>query len=143
MNPSQGMVCLSSYGAAALVGVGVDDALGCAAPIWHPFGAFAAQLAPLFHAVKTLDVGRVVIDPSGPVPSSTLLQPAQLSRYISVDEESLGFDTTSWLNEGLFGRRVGKAPFRELEVLGVRWEEKKNVLVQVARDAVGGTHLLW
>lgn len=149
--PQSGTKWLSRYGTATLVGVAPCVELHDACvPFWHGAGAAAAQLAPLYHSdIPLVPVGSTPLDANGPLRSSPLLLTEELRRYLNTADGS-DVDTSTWLNRGLYGRFAGESlqqtlfsgqgspTTRELEVRGVRWNDQRNTLEQIAVDRKSG-----
>lgn len=102
-----GTKMLCRYGTAVVVGVAPEESLGCPVPFWNPLGAPAACLAPVFSGCPAIPVGEVKLEYNGPTTSSSLLDAEDASRYLNPTVDGR-FDVSSWLNEGLFGVKVGQ-----------------------------------
>lgn len=138
-----GSKVLTPFGVAACVGVcAKNEDLDCPVMMWHPSGASAARLAPLFHSVPSLLVGEVAVEANGPSEGCVLLQHEELSRYLNVAEDPKGaVDNSVWLNQGLFGHKAGDviALSPQLTVVGTVWNRARNALEQLAVDENGDT----
>lgn len=113
-----GAKILCRYGVAVFVGITPEKSLGCPAPFWNPTGAPAACLAPMFNGCRTLCVGEVKLEYNGPSPNSPLLIPENPTRYLNPTLDGK-YDVSSWLNEGLFGVKVGQTVENDCIVHGV------------------------
>lgn len=120
-----GAKMLCRYGVAVMVGVASDESLGCPAPFWNPSGAPAATLAPMFHGCHTLPVGEVKLEYNGPTANSVLLSPEDPARYLNPTLDGK-YDVTAWLNEGLFGVKVGQKVERDSVVYGVCYNRERS-----------------
>ncbi|KAF8286193.1 hypothetical protein TcBrA4_0028090 [Trypanosoma cruzi] len=119
-----GTKMLCRYGVAVMVGVAHDESLGCPAPFWNPVGGPAACLAPMFNGCHVIPVGEMKLEYNGPSTSSALLTPEDPARYLNPTVDGT-YDVTSWLNEGLFGVKVGQRVEEDCAVYGVCYNAER------------------
>ncbi|ESL07197.1 hypothetical protein TRSC58_05120 [Trypanosoma rangeli SC58] len=113
-----GIKMLCRYGAAVMVGIAPDKSFGCPVPFWNPLGGPAACLAPMFHGCRAIPVGEVKLEYNGPSTSSVLHAPEDPARYLNPTVDGK-YDVSAWLNEGLFGVKVGQRVEDGCAVYGV------------------------
>jgi len=112
-----GVKILTSEGVGVCVGVAVNPSSNVPALYWQPLGSPAARIAPLFHSLGRVVVGHVRLEPNGPSPHSEVCIPEPLERYLNPGP--MQWDTTTWLNKGLFGVCAGQEIAGGLRSLGV------------------------
>ncbi|KEG14885.1 hypothetical protein DQ04_00271190 [Trypanosoma grayi] len=120
-----GAKMLCRYGVAVMVGIAADESLGCPVPFWNPSGAPAACLAPMFNSCHSILVGEVKLDYNGPIANSDLATPEDPARYLNPTLDGV-YDVSSWLNEGLFGVKVGQLVENGCVVHGVCYNEGRQ-----------------
>ncbi|KAH9579964.1 hypothetical protein LSM04_005141 [Trypanosoma melophagium] len=132
-----GIKMLCRYGIAVMVGVASDETFDCPVPFWNPSGAPAACLAPMFNGCRTIPVGEVKLEYNGPTTNSLLLNAEDPARYLNPTLDGK-YDVTTWLNEGLFGVKVGQTVNGSCVVHGVCYNEKHSEFELHIRDMSTG-----
>ncbi|RNF25145.1 uncharacterized protein Tco025E_02293 [Trypanosoma conorhini] len=132
-----GAKMLCRYGVAVMVGIAPDEALGCPVPFWNPLGEPAACLAPMFHGCHAIPVGSVKLDYNGPSTHSVLLTPEDPARYLNPTVDGK-YDVTAWLNEGLFGVKVGQRVEDGCAVYGVCYNAERCEFELHVQDSLTG-----
>ncbi|ORC90780.1 uncharacterized protein TM35_000072040 [Trypanosoma theileri] len=132
-----GTKMLCRYGVAVMIGVALDESFGCPVPFWNPSGAPAACLAPMFNGCQTIPVGDVKLEYNGPTTNSVLLTAEDPVRYLNPTLDGK-YDVTTWLNEGLFGVKVGQVVNDDCVVHGVCYNEKHSEFELHIRDLSTG-----
>lgn len=130
-----GTKVLTRYGTAVCVGIAVDDTLQVPCVYWHPSGTPAGCLAPAIHGLRALPVGAVPLQYNGPTNQCQMLDREDARRYMNITEG--GYDATTWLCEGLFGKRPGEEWGTAAEVVGVLYDQSHEECELTVRDAQG------